>query len=232
MAHSDPGIEHGHGMDSSKIFRKAAIDRMSSPEEIDALLVVTTPKSWLALSALVILLILASIWGLCARLTTRVSGEGVLIQSGKAGSAVRQSLPESDAGTLMAVIYIPFDIAVAVRPGMDAEISLASTRREEHGFLRGKVIFASDTPATETSIRDRLRNDALVQALKSRGLISEIRVELQADPSSRSGYRWSTLPGPALRLHPGILCKGDVIVRSQRPVSLIFSDAHAAAENR
>jgi HlyD family secretion protein len=69
-------------MDATKVFRKVALERMSSPEQLDQLLRVTTPKTWLALLALIAFLGAAVAWGYFGELTTRVSGQGVLIRSG------------------------------------------------------------------------------------------------------------------------------------------------------
>ena len=40
-----------------RIFRQAALDRLSSPEQLDQLMQVTTPKSWMALVAFIVLLL-------------------------------------------------------------------------------------------------------------------------------------------------------------------------------
>ncbi len=80
-------------MDASKVFRKAALDRMSSPEQLDRLLRVTTPKAWLALLVTVGLLGAAAAWGFFGELTTRVTGQGVLIRSG----GVRSTSPFASA---------------------------------------------------------------------------------------------------------------------------------------
>lgn len=69
-------------MDATRVFRKVALERMSSPEQLDQLLRVTTPKTWLALLSLIALLAVAVAWGYWGQLTTRVSGQGVLIRSG------------------------------------------------------------------------------------------------------------------------------------------------------
>ncbi|MEY4095680.1 MAG: hypothetical protein RLZZ53_2879, partial [Acidobacteriota bacterium] len=36
---------------SEKIFRKVALDRLASPEQLDLLMEVTSPRSWIALVA-------------------------------------------------------------------------------------------------------------------------------------------------------------------------------------
>jgi HlyD family secretion protein len=69
-------------MDAEKTFRKVALERMSSPEQLDQLLRVTTPKSWLALLSLIALLAVSVAWGYWGQLTTRVPGQGVLIRAG------------------------------------------------------------------------------------------------------------------------------------------------------
>ena len=75
-------------MDASKIFRKVALERMSSPEQLDQLLRVTTPRRWLALLSLIAILVAAVAWGYLGELTTRVSGQGVLIRTGEVRNVV------------------------------------------------------------------------------------------------------------------------------------------------
>jgi HlyD family secretion protein len=65
-----------------RIFRQAALDRLSSPEQLDQLMQVTTPKSWMALLAFGVLLLTALVWGLFGELPTRVKGRGILLKSG------------------------------------------------------------------------------------------------------------------------------------------------------
>jgi multidrug efflux pump subunit AcrA (membrane-fusion protein) len=64
------------------IFRKVSVERLSSPEQLDTLLKVTSPRSWLALIALGLLLSAAIIWGFFGTLDTKIGVEGVLIRPG------------------------------------------------------------------------------------------------------------------------------------------------------
>jgi pyruvate/2-oxoglutarate dehydrogenase complex dihydrolipoamide acyltransferase (E2) component len=63
-------------------FRKAALERLSSPERLDELLEVTTPRSWLALAGLSLVLLVAVIWGLYGSVPTLIKGQGVLMRAG------------------------------------------------------------------------------------------------------------------------------------------------------
>jgi HlyD family secretion protein len=67
---------------NQQIFRAVALERASSPEQLDYLVVITKPFDWVA--GLVILLALAGAitWGFVGRIPTRVPGEGILISGG------------------------------------------------------------------------------------------------------------------------------------------------------
>jgi HlyD family secretion protein len=64
---------------SEKIFRKAALDRLSSPDQLDQLIDVTRPADWIAALVIGLALVGAMTWGVVGRIPTRVAGEGILI---------------------------------------------------------------------------------------------------------------------------------------------------------
>ena len=49
---------------SDGLFRKAAIDKVSSPEQLDLLMSVTSPVGWLALLTVGLMLTAVGIWSL------------------------------------------------------------------------------------------------------------------------------------------------------------------------
>jgi HlyD family secretion protein len=69
-------------MAKKEIFRSAALARMSSPEQLDQLLHVTTSKAWIAMAAVLLILGTAVTWGLVGRLATKSDGRGVAIRAG------------------------------------------------------------------------------------------------------------------------------------------------------
>jgi HlyD family secretion protein len=64
------------------VFRKVSLDRLASPEQLDQLMQVTTPKGWVALLALGGLLVTGLVWGFIGSIPDGVSGPGILVQSG------------------------------------------------------------------------------------------------------------------------------------------------------
>jgi HlyD family secretion protein len=70
------------------IFRKVALERLSSPEQLDQLMQVTDPKGWLALGALGALLLASVTWGVLGSIPTEARGEGILLRQGGVSSLV------------------------------------------------------------------------------------------------------------------------------------------------
>jgi len=190
-----------------EIFRSAALNRMSSPEQLDQMLEVTTPKYWIALVAVALLLLFGLAWGFFGRMTTKAMGHGMVVQ-----------LPSGD---LQVVAYVPATVAKTVQPGEPVQIVLTAFRVEDYGFIRGRVVSVSEYPATDEELMATLRNEALAHALAAGEPVHEVRVEMETDPNTPSGFSWSTPRGAAFRVTPGSLCNVSIITREERPLRLL-----------
>lgn len=58
------------------------MDRLSSPEQLDALMRISTPKGWIALLTIMGLLVLTVFWGIIGSIPTLVLGQGLFVRSG------------------------------------------------------------------------------------------------------------------------------------------------------
>lgn len=67
---------------AKEIFRKVALERMSSPEQLDQMITITTPLGWLSLLAISGLLLLAILWGMYGSVPTKVKGQGIILRQG------------------------------------------------------------------------------------------------------------------------------------------------------
>ena len=103
---------------SKRLFRKAAEERLSSPEQLDQLMRITSPVGWVAILALGVLLVCAVLWGIYGSIPTKVEGSGILMSRGgvftvsarASGSvrAVRFDIgDEVQAGQVVAVVGQP-----------------------------------------------------------------------------------------------------------------------------
>ncbi|WP_404790467.1 NHLP bacteriocin system secretion protein [Altericista sp. CCNU0014] len=61
------------------LFRKEALERLSSPEQLDQLMQIVKPRSWLMLASLGGLTVAALVWSVWGRLPVRVSAQAVLV---------------------------------------------------------------------------------------------------------------------------------------------------------
>jgi len=130
---------------------------------------------------------------------------------------------DSHAGhELMAVLYVPPAEGKKVQLGMDVQLALSSVKREEYGFLIGRVDWVAEVPSTVEGMMRVLQNSQLVQQLSRDHAPFEVRVRLREDPSTPTGYRWSSSTGPDGGIHVGTLCTGDVITRRQRPIAILL----------
>jgi len=87
---------------AERIFRRGALERLSSPEQLDRMITLTSPTGWAASVAIAILLAAIVAWGIFGRVPTRVQGVGILVARG--GQVFNAMAPAS--GTLASVAKI------------------------------------------------------------------------------------------------------------------------------
>jgi HlyD family secretion protein len=66
--------------ESKDLFRKSALDKLASPEQLDVMLQVTSPMGWIALSGLGVILAFALVWSIIGTIPITVEGQGILIR--------------------------------------------------------------------------------------------------------------------------------------------------------
>jgi HlyD family secretion protein len=105
---------------SESIFRRAAIERLSSPDQLDRLITLTSPIGWAAVVALLVLLAAIVGWSIFGSVATRVSGAGIFVSG---GDRVFDAMAPA-AGTLASVAAVGTEVAkgqvVAVLDDMQA----------------------------------------------------------------------------------------------------------------
>lgn len=123
---------------------------------------------------------------------------------------------------LMAVLFVPATAGKRVQPGMAVRISPSTVKREEFGSILGRVTWAAEYPSTSRGMVRLLGNEALAQKLMGEGPPIQVNVALTRDPSTPSGFRWSSSTGPNLKISSGTLAAGDIVVREEAPIDLVI----------
>lgn len=62
------------------LFRKSALEKLSSPEQLDVMMRVTSPTGWIALIGTAIILAFVVVWSVVGSIGIRVDGQGMLIR--------------------------------------------------------------------------------------------------------------------------------------------------------
>lgn len=129
---------------------------------------------------------------------------------------------EVSSEELMAVIYVPASLGKQVQPGMEVRVSPSNVKREEYGFMEGTVSWAAEFPSTSRGMMRLLANEELVSRLMLEGPPIQVDVALAEDPATPTGYRWSSSTGPDLEISSGTLASGSIIIKEDRPISLVI----------
>lgn len=271
-------------MENKSIFRQVALERLSSPEQLDQLMQVTTPKGWLALLAVGGLLAAALIWSIFGAIPAQMDGQGILLRAGgvanifvasdgqikkiqvrvgdvvRVGEVVARLAPTNEtensrvispyAGRVVeirasegsvvsegspllslepsqssaaadAVVYVPAAEGKKIKPGMEVQISPSTVKREEFGFILGRVIAVGEFPASREGMLRVLGSEELVNKFSTIDTPIEVQVELLSDPASASGYQWSS-KAPDITIANGTLCSAQIVVERRRPLSLVL----------
>ncbi|MEQ8170605.1 MAG: NHLP bacteriocin system secretion protein [Candidatus Eremiobacterota bacterium] len=311
-------------MPQDTIFREKALAKLSSPEQLDQLIIITDRKGWIALLATGLIIITSLIWAFTAHLPVIVSGSGILVAQGglremvamndgivkevevKLNDIVEKNQilarvvnPEMEyelisakkeleeykketekknseqikemerkiktveeeiafyseikspekgiitsirinnddyvqKGTtiatmerenvpLEAVIFISDNDAKTIQLGMDVQVSPSTVKKEDFGFVRGKITYISHYPSTRTRIAAILDNEQLTDYFMGRTMATFVaRISLQSNPLSKSGYQWSSRKEPDLKITSGTLCDASIIIKQISPISVIF----------
>lgn len=110
------------------LFRQESLERLSSPERLDELMVIVNAKTWLPLGAIGALLGLGLIWSFVGRIPITTSGSGLLVQDA-AGSGQLVALLHFDnryRGQFrpgMPVVLTPETLLVYNEPGLQAAVA-------------------------------------------------------------------------------------------------------------
>ena len=80
-----------------------------------------------------------------------------------------------------------------LRVGMEAQVWPADEKRDEIGYIRGRITQVVRYPTHAVDVRQRLKSDVLAQRLLGDGdkVVYEVLIDLQRDPSDPTSYDWS-----------------------------------------
>jgi hypothetical protein len=193
----------------NKLFRKAALERLSSPERLDQSIQVMRSRGWLALAALGLFLLAVVAWALFGNIPMFVEAQGILVANDSGQGA-----------PLQVIIFMPVRLVGRIDSDMQAQVIPLTLSPDQYGYASGHVQSIERVPVKNTRLTAVLNTPNLQQALAPSGLAVEVHVTL--DPGSGTDYQWSKAAAPADTMQPGVPVLVHLTIANQHPINLIF----------
>lgn len=146
-------------------------------------------------------------------------GDGEMAGAGTPILTVEQTGANVD--DLEVLLYLSPQDGKKVKPHMSVQVSPSTVKREEFGFMVGKVRTVAEFPSTTQGMMRVLKNEQLVQQLSAQSAPISVQADLTPSADTLSGYRWSSPQGPQTRIESGTLCSATVTLHNDRPISLV-----------
>jgi HlyD family secretion protein len=163
---------------------------------------------------------------------------GELVQEGAALMTVLPAEPvptskgDASPAPLLVMLFVPDTDGKKITAGMTAEITPSTVRREEYGFIVGRVKQVAAIPSTPEGMTHVLKNQRLAEALSAGGAPFAVELELIPNAATPSGYTWSSGPGPNIAISPGTLAHGDIWIRRLRLIEFAVPALHGLLGSR
>lgn len=198
---------------AADIYRKSNLEKLSSPEQLDRMVVVTPPMFWLAMLGAGIIIVAAIIWSFTAQLPVTVSCSGIYVDTSASG------LPgDGDA----VVCYVPLEDGKKIASGMRVLIYPSTVNQQQYGHMEATVSYVEDYVTSVPDIAVTLGNDSLVSYFTQSGPVVAVVCTLRADSSTASGYYWSSSKAAGITISEGTLVTADIVTETKAPITTVF----------
>lgn len=144
----------------------------------------------------------------------------VLTQGVRIGTIAAEA--ENSTAELKGITFFADGDGKKIQPGMKVEITPATVQRERFGSIIAVVNDVSPFPVTQEGVARIVGHPAIAQNLTSKGAQIQVSTQLQQDPSTFSGLRWSSTKGPQLKVSSGTTANVQVTIEERAPISFVL----------
>lgn len=119
--------------------------------------------------------------------------------------------------------YFPVQVGNRIKPGMYVSIEPTTVNVQEYGSIMGTVKEVSPFTLSEQQLLTTLGNRQLVKYLtEDLSSVIQVIVEGKQDPSTESGFAWTSGKGPPFKIPTGSVSTVKVLVEEQPPISYLI----------
>ncbi len=195
-------------MNEKSIFRKIAVERLSSPENLDQVMYVVPARNWIALICLFAFVLAAVAWACLGEIARLVEGEGML-------------LPGISGASESVVAFLDAEDGSNVRTGMEAHITLDIGK---DATLVGKVVSVSTVDETTLTLDGRSITEESLPGWKAGSGDIVAVIELDAGEIQKVAQVFPTFESQTIDYSSGLPCEIQITIESYHPIQLILSD--------
>ncbi|WP_131782923.1 NHLP bacteriocin system secretion protein [Legionella gresilensis] len=139
----------------------------------------------------------------------------------KAGEALLSIIPK--VLDLYALVFVPARKGKLLKPGMSAQITPTIINKLEYGTIKGHVQSISLLPVTQESMMAVLKNQQLVSSFLSQEPLMSVKILMNRDVHTPSGFQWTSRLGPNIQLTQGTLIEVMINIETKRPIDLLIN---------
>jgi len=146
------------------------------------------------------------------------ASQGAFVSNGQ--SVINLVANDDEGKELFALVYVPLSAGKQIEVGSTVLIQPSLHVDATYDRLKARVIDVSQTPVTPTALQRSLGNEQLAALVTRNGPAFAVRVELERDPSSHSGYAWTSGQNPDIELSRGTPLSANILVERRSLLSL------------
>ncbi len=154
------------------------------------------------------------------RVSEVMTAVGQVVPAG--GKLLTLEADGASAEGLVSISFYSVRDGKKILPGMRIQVTPDTVERERFGGIYGTVTSVSPIPVTREGAASTIGNADLVQNLMPEGVYIEVRARLDRDPSTPSGYKWSSSRGPDIRITNGLTHASRVTIEGRAPVTYLL----------
>ena len=141
---------------------------------------------------------------------------GAYISQGSVALSVMQRFDDD-----VIMCYAPVSAGKSIEPGMEVVVCPMNVNKDEYGHMKGEVVFVDPFVTSQSQILSEIADQSLAQAFANQGPVMAVKVKLQKDSSTASGYYWSSKRAKDIIVYDGTMVSAEVITEDKKPITLL-----------
>ena len=131
------------------------------------------------------------------------------------------------------IAYADNDAQRQLRIGMEVQVWSANEKRDEIGYVRGRISQVVRYPARISKVRQKLKSDILAKQLTGDGknLVYEVQIDLRRAPNDSTSYDWSFGKPDDVSMEIGTYCSVLTETRRRSMFEYLFETSRTQIRN-